>query len=163
MSMRGLVLTLSSATLLVVLASTNLTLASDKVRESAADSLPEIDLSDADAKAGKKIYMKNCVACHKADGSGGQKTTASGSPSPNFRDPKYWDGKSNGILVRATENGIPKSGMVAWKGVLKREEILDVTAYIRDRYQPKKSKKEDPEPEASPADSASTDEPVSEP
>jgi cytochrome c oxidase cbb3-type subunit 3 len=138
------------------LASTNLTLASDKVRESAADSLPDVDLSEADAKAGMKIYMKNCVACHKANGTGGQKTTASGSPSPNFRDPKYWQGKTNGILVRATEDGIPRSGMVAFTGVLKREEILDVTAYIVERYQPKKSREKEAEASAAPEDSTTS-------
>ena len=40
------------------------------------------------AAAGKAIFATKCVACHKADGSGGLKLT--GNPTPNWKDPKTW-------------------------------------------------------------------------
>src|SRR6202165_2342954 len=64
---------------------------------------------------GKEIFLKKCVVCHKADGSGGIKLT--GNPTPNWKDPKIW-----GDPKRATDdyfrdcitNGKIPSGMVAW-------------------------------------------------
>src|SRR5690348_14421478 len=42
-----------------------------------------------DAAAGKKIFSVKCIACHKADGTGGIKLT--GNPTPNWKDPKVWN------------------------------------------------------------------------
>ena len=64
---------------------------------------------------GKAIFTKNCVVCHKADGTGGVKLT--GNPTPNWKDAKTWADP-----VRAKDdyfrdcitNGKVKSGMVAW-------------------------------------------------
>jgi cytochrome c oxidase cbb3-type subunit 3 len=82
-----------------------------------------------DAAKGKTIYTKNCVACHKADGSGGVKLT--GNATPNWKDPKIWaDGKRTDDFLRdCITNGKPKSGMVAWKQ-LKPQEIEDLIVYI---------------------------------
>ena len=40
------------------------------------------------AALGKPVFVKNCVVCHKVDGSGGMKLT--GNPTPNWKDPKTW-------------------------------------------------------------------------
>ena len=95
------------------------------------------EISKATPKNGQRIYMKECVSCHKADGSGGEKPTAASNLSPNLRKPEFWKEKTNTHLVFVIENGISKSGMVAMKGVLSREDVLDVTAYLRARYEPK--------------------------
>jgi cytochrome c oxidase cbb3-type subunit 3 len=82
--------------------------------------------------AGKKLYAVKCVACHKADGSGGVKLT--GNPTPNWRDakrmadPKY----SDDYLRDCITNGKIKSGMVAWaKQGLKPADIENLMAHIR--------------------------------
>jgi len=82
---------------------------------------------------GRRIFVVKCVACHKADGSGGIKLT--GNPTPNWRaakrmaDPKHNDDSLRVCLT----NGKVKSGMVAWgkTGQLKPTDIENLIAYIR--------------------------------
>jgi cytochrome c oxidase cbb3-type subunit 3 len=94
------------------------------------------------AEAGKKIYKSKCVACHKADGSGGIKLT--GNPTPDWRDstrmadPKFGDD----YLRNCIANGNLKSGMAAWsKQGVKPAQINDLIAYIRTFPGAKKAKK----------------------
>ena len=88
--------------------------------------------SHGDAAAGKKMFQVRCVACHKADGTGGIKLT--GNPTPNWKDPKYvntpkW---TDDFLRDCITNGKMKSGMVAWgkTGQIKPAEIENLIAYI---------------------------------
>ncbi|MFN8586327.1 MAG: cytochrome c [Candidatus Eisenbacteria bacterium] len=84
--------------------------------------------------AGKPLFATKCVACHKADGSGGVKLT--GNPTPNWKDPKTWaDPKrkdADAFMRDCIQNGKIKSGMVAWgkTGQLKPQQIEDLIAYI---------------------------------
>ena len=90
--------------------------------------------SKGDAAAGKKIFAVKCIACHKADGTGGIKLT--GNPTPNWKDPKVWNDPK-----RATDdyfrdcitNGKAPSGMVAWgkTGQIKPPDIENLISYIR--------------------------------
>lgn len=87
------------------------------------------------AAAAKTLFTQKCVACHKADGSGGVKLT--GNPTPNWKDAKIWaDPKRKDIdafLRKCIVEGVPKSGMVAWgkTGQLKPAQIEDMIAYIK--------------------------------
>ena len=88
--------------------------------------------SKGNAAAGKPIFASKCVACHKADGSGGVKLT--GNPTPSWKDAKRMaDPKFNDDYLRdCITNGKVKSGMVAWgkTGQLKPAQIEDLIAYI---------------------------------
>lgn len=88
--------------------------------------------SKGNAAAGKAIFATKCVACHKADGSGGVKLT--GNPTPNWKDKKRMsDPKFNDDYLRdCIVNGKVKSGMVAWgkTGQLKPAQIEDLIAFI---------------------------------
>lgn len=85
------------------------------------------------AASGKTIYTTKCVACHKADGSGGVKLT--GNPTPSWKDAKRMaDPKITDDYLRdCITNGKVKSGMVAWgkTGQLKPQQIEDLIAYLR--------------------------------
>lgn len=86
--------------------------------------------SKGNAAAAKAIYASKCVACHKADGSGGVKLT--GNPTPNWTDPKTWaDPKRTDDFIRdCITVGKPKSGMVSWKSQLKPADIENLIALI---------------------------------
>lgn len=85
--------------------------------------------------AAKPIFAQKCIACHKADGTGGVKLT--GNPTPNWKDPKTWaDPKRKNVdayLRDCITNGKPASGMVAWgkTGQLKPAQIEDMIAFIK--------------------------------
>ena len=87
------------------------------------------------AAAAKPIFTQKCIACHKADGTGGVKLT--GNPTPNWKDPKTWaDPKrknADAYLRDCITNGKVTSGMVAWgkTGQLKPNQIEDLIAYIK--------------------------------
>jgi cytochrome c oxidase cbb3-type subunit 3 len=91
--------------------------------------------SKGNAVAGKAIFASKCVACHKADGTGGIKLT--GNVTPNWKDPKVWKDPArvkggDDFLRDCIVNGKVKSGMVAWgkTGQLKPAQVEDVIAYI---------------------------------
>jgi mono/diheme cytochrome c family protein len=80
---------------------------------------------------GKAVFTKNCVVCHKADGSGGMKLT--GNPTPNWKDPKVWADpiRTDAYLHDCIVTGKVKSGMVSWSKTLKPADIDNVIAYIK--------------------------------
>ena len=90
-----------------------------------------------DPRLGERTYMKNCANCHRADGRGGRQPTATGEPVPSFRQPGYWDSKTDSALVAVVENGVPNTSMVSFKDVLSAEEIRAVTRFVRQRFGPR--------------------------
>jgi mono/diheme cytochrome c family protein len=84
------------------------------------------------AAAAKSVFMSKCIACHKADGSGGIKLT--GNPTPNWKDPKTWaDPKRTDAYIRdCITNGKMQSGMVAWgkTGQVTPQQVEDLIAFI---------------------------------
>ena len=92
-----------------------------------------------DAAKGKVTYEKHCVNCHKQEGTGGVKSIPDGNASRNFRDLGFWKNRTDAQLASAIEVGFPKSGMMAWKKVLAQADIRNVIAYMRARFQPKRT------------------------
>jgi cytochrome c oxidase cbb3-type subunit 3 len=77
----------------------------------------------SDISAGKSIFEKNCVACHKVDGGGGI--------GPNLTD-KHWilGGGINNVFKTISEGGRSGKGMEAWKKELKPSQIAQVASYV---------------------------------
>jgi mono/diheme cytochrome c family protein len=97
--------------------------------------------SKGNAAAAKPVFQSKCIACHKADGTGGIKLT--GNPTPNWKDPKTWaDPKRTDDYLRdCITNGKMPSGMVAWgkTGQLTPAQVEDMVAFIR-TFAPAKKK-----------------------
>ena len=88
-------------------------------------------VAKGDAAKGAAKYKVMCVACHKADGTGGFKST--GNATPNWLLKKTGDAtRTEGFFRNCIVNGNVKSGMVAWgkTGQLKPQEVEDMIAYI---------------------------------
>ncbi len=98
----------------------------------ALGALAQAGPAKGNAAEGKKIFTSKCVACHKADGTGGVKLT--GNPTPNWKDPKYVNDPkwTDDYLRDCITNGKLKSGMVAWgkTGQVKPADIENLIAYI---------------------------------
>ena len=102
--------------------------------------------------AGKKIYAVKCVACHKADGSGGLKLT--GNPTPNWKDAKRMADPSTATITCwiAREHGKPKSGMVGMEqGRVKPADIENLIAYIHQKRSRRSSTSRSTTPPARPS------------
>lgn len=83
-----------------------------------------VALSDAQSlNKGKEIYMTNCASCHLNDGGG--------SVGPNLTD-NYWiHGGSFEDIVKIINEGVPEKGMISWKTMLKKQQIVQVASYIK--------------------------------
>ena len=94
----------------------------------------------ADAKRGKKIFMKTakpmaCKMCHGEKGDGGGKLGAALKPKPrNFTCKATMKKVSAGQMFYIIKNGSKGTGMVAHGKTLKDKQIWDVVKYIRTTF-----------------------------
>ncbi len=80
-------------------------------------------LTDAASLAsGKEIYLANCATCHGQNGEGGI--------GPNMTDDYYLHGGGMNNSIRILNNGVAAKGMIAWRGILKEQQILEVASYL---------------------------------
>ncbi|MBT5855183.1 c-type cytochrome [bacterium] len=80
--------------------------------------------SDDSITNGKKLFVSKCAACHKASGGG--------LVGPNLTD-NYWiTGKgTDQDIFNVISEGVPAKGMIAWKDLVKANEIADLVVYIQ--------------------------------
>ncbi|MGB0269363.1 MAG: cbb3-type cytochrome c oxidase N-terminal domain-containing protein [Bacteroidia bacterium] len=99
---------------------------------------------------GEKLFAKNCVACHAADGGGGT--------GPNLTD-KYWKhGGSINDIFKIIRLGVPDMGMIAWGEQLTPIEIAGLANYVMSIQGTKPANPKSPEGEIYNADGANTEE-----
>jgi len=80
--------------------------------------------ADGNAKTGRALYDKHCVACHGKTGKGV-------GTLPNLSDARVMAGRTDAQLFDKITNGGRGSGMPAWGGVLSEQQRWDVLAYIK--------------------------------
>jgi len=94
----------------------------------------------ADAKRGKKIFMKTakpmaCKMCHGEKGDGGGKLGAALKPKPrNFTCKATMKKVSAGQMFHIIKNGSKGTGMVGHGKTLKDAQIWDVVKFIRSTW-----------------------------
>ena len=79
----------------------------------------------SDVNLGRSIYQRHCINCHGADGSGSM------AGAPDFRRSRGLM-QSDQALVSRIESG--KRACPAYRGILNKQEILDVIAYLRTQF-----------------------------
>jgi cytochrome c oxidase cbb3-type subunit III len=73
--------------------------------------------------SGSKVFVTNCVACHKADGGGN-------AIGPNITDAYWLHGGELKNIFLTIKNGVVEKGMPAWGKAMSPKEVRDVTFYV---------------------------------
>jgi cytochrome c oxidase cbb3-type subunit 3 len=81
----------------------------------------------ADAQA---VFLENCSTCH---GEGGKGDTELGAKYrvPNFTKASVQKDLSDAEIRKAITDGVPKTKMKGWKGILTAEEIEALARFVR--------------------------------
>ncbi len=95
-----------------------------------------MDVSAADADAGKVKYQQFCGACHGPTGKGDGPAAASLNPKPrDHSDTKYMKSLSDAQISKIIKMGGSAVGksptMPPWGGALSDDDIKNVVAFIR--------------------------------
>jgi len=88
-----------------------------------ADEVQAVLADPARLESGKKVFMSNCMPCHKADGGG--------SIGPNLTDAYWIHGHRIEDMLNVVSNGVLDKGMPAWSTVLKPDQVAEAVAYVR--------------------------------
>lgn len=110
----------------------------DRLRRQLGDAYdqPVPGLDEADPARGRALYEQHCARCHGAGGRGdGPDGRALEVPPADFSDPFHSHFFSDAARVHVIEHGMPGTAMPPFVGVLDRQQILDVYAYVR-TYRP---------------------------
>lgn len=93
----------------------------EETRES--DTTTYVAITDpVSLESGKSIFLAKCATCHNKLGEG--------NIGPNLTD-DYWIHGAGMINVTKTiKYGFPAKGMLAWRGELTPDQILEVASYI---------------------------------
>ncbi|HEU0095959.1 MAG TPA: c-type cytochrome [Rhizomicrobium sp.] len=78
------------------------------------------------ADQGKAVYDRHCTACHGADGGAGERAPAIVIGSATTLRGE----RSEAQILDIVRNGIPGTGMPAWKTRLPEDDILAIGAYV---------------------------------
>ena len=93
--------------------------AGDETEESLTQAMAQND----SLTTGAAVYAGRCAVCH------GQ--NLQGVIGPNLTDSYWIHGIGSRVdTVKMVRQGVPDKGMPPWEGVLKKEEVYAVTAYI---------------------------------
>ncbi|MBT3299096.1 MAG: c-type cytochrome [Candidatus Marinimicrobia bacterium] len=97
------------------------------------------DSTIPDISKGERIYQSNCSGCHGMSGRGNGPASKVLNPLPrNFTDGKYlFRTTPSGSLPtdenihKTIRNGVIRTSMPSWEGILNDSDIADVTSYIK--------------------------------
>lgn len=77
---------------------------------------------EAKVNAGQVTFAQFCAACHGPSGEGGI--------GANLTDPYWIHGGSPLEILEVVSEGVATAGMPAWKGVLGKQKVEEVTAFV---------------------------------
>lgn len=87
--------------------------------------------TDPQLEGGKKLYQQYCASCHGYDGKGNGPASKGWKPAPtNFVTGNLKYAKGLPATELAIANGIPKTAMPPWAGLLNDNQIKAVAKYV---------------------------------
>lgn len=100
------------------------------VQETTPSPAPVDDIAE-----GKKLFVTNCVRCHKEDGTGGKTVIEGKTLNPEDLTAAKMIKEPDSEYFEHIEDGDEEDGMPAFKDVLSKAEIEQVVKYIRKEVQ----------------------------
>lgn len=93
------------------------------------------DELNREARKGAEVFQMYCVPCHGANGEGdGPLARGLATPPRSFRDGDWLAARGDGEIERYILDGgavHAQPMMPSWMSVLRREDVAQVVAYIR--------------------------------
>ena len=91
----------------------------------------------AEPARGKQLYEQYCVSCHGAGGRGqpGWQLQPRGAP-PLDSSAHAWHHEDSQLVSMILDKPAPDSLMPAWRGVLSRDDALDLVAFMKSLWTP---------------------------
>lgn len=88
---------------------------------------------------GKEVYIKRCLGCHGAEGAGDGPAALRFKPVPRdftkglfkYKTTPHGSVPTDEDLIKVVTNGLPGTGMPAWKSIMKENQIRSVVQYIK--------------------------------
>lgn len=85
-----------------------------------------------DVRVGEQIYRQHCIACHGAQGDGRTSVGEHLVPPPrDFTRGREMAAIGDAELAQGIMHGVPGTAMASWEGVLNKEDVRRVIAFIR--------------------------------
>lgn len=86
---------------------------------------------------GKALYQQYCAACHGSNGQGEFQWQYRPRGAPALDSSGHaWHHEDAQLLSMILDKPVPDSRMPPWRGVLSREDALDLIAYIKSLWTP---------------------------
>ncbi len=80
---------------------------------------------------GRQVFNTNCASCHGLTGKGDGIAARNATWNPrNFMQDAFKNGKDIAGITKTLNEGISRTTMVAWKGILNPEDIRNVAEYV---------------------------------
>ncbi len=109
----------------------NTTVANNSVSKTNQNTAAATPAPVADVASGKDLYAKNCMTCHKENGTGGKVTVDGKSIDPPDITTEKMKAKSDDKYYTYIAEGFPEDGMPGFKGKLTDEQIKAVIKHVR--------------------------------
>lgn len=95
----------------------------------APDAVPAVTIDQA--ATSKELYAKNCMICHKENGTGGKVTVDGKNLEPDDLTTAKMKARADDKLAHQISEGAPDDGMPAFKDKLSPDQIKQVVAHLR--------------------------------
>ena len=86
---------------------------------------------------GRALYVDNCAACHKENGTGGKMEIEGRKINPDDLTSEKIKGFSDDKIARYIRDGVEDEGMPSFKDKLSDAQIAEVIKYVRTTIQKK--------------------------